>query len=141
MSSPTSRTLELLREEGWTAQVVERWNPHSRTRLDLFGCIDVIAVHPERGTLAVQACAVSSQAARVAKVMDEWRMRICLAAGWRVEVWAWGKRKKKRGGKAMRWHVTRTPITLDHDGLVKEVLSQVEVGSSSMTTEGAEHGC
>ena len=43
-SSPTQRSLKLLRDEGYTAQVVERWNPHARVRQDLFGVIDTAAM-------------------------------------------------------------------------------------------------
>jgi hypothetical protein len=34
MSTPTARTLELLRREGWLCQTVERYCPHSRRRID-----------------------------------------------------------------------------------------------------------
>ncbi len=30
MASPTSRTLALLKKEGWQAAIVEKWNPHAR---------------------------------------------------------------------------------------------------------------
>ena len=45
-STPTARTLATMRQEGWTVQVVERWNPHARIRQDLFGWADLLAVHP-----------------------------------------------------------------------------------------------
>ena len=94
--SPTSRTLKRLRAEGWTAEVTER----------LFRFIDVLAIHPERGTLAVQATSGSNLSARVAKIRAEPRALIWLHAGkghHRIQVWAWRKLKVKRGGKAIRW--------------------------------------
>jgi hypothetical protein len=109
--SPTARTLKLLREEGWTAQVVERWNAYATIRVDLFGGIDIVAIHPVRGILGVQACAVSSQSARMAKLLAEPKLREWVAAGGRLEVWGWGKRKVKRGGTATRWEVTRREVT------------------------------
>ncbi len=117
MSSPTSRTLELLRKEGWTAQVVERWNPHSKTRLDLFGGIDVLACKPLEGlhmisgrnVLGVQACAGASHSCRKAKLLSEKKMAIWLAAGGRLEVWSWSKRGPR--GKRKTWTVRREPIT------------------------------
>lgn len=98
MSSPTARTLAKLRAEGWTAAVVERWNPHVRIRQDLGGGIDVLAWKPRCGLhwpaqiLGVQACAGSGHAAHRAKLLAEPRMAIWLAAGGRLEIWSWAKR-------------------------------------------------
>ena len=39
-TSPTTLTLKHLREQGYTAEVVERWNPHARIRQDLFGIVE-----------------------------------------------------------------------------------------------------
>ena len=44
--SPTARTLALLRKQGYTAQVVERYCHYSHRRIDLFACIDVLALKP-----------------------------------------------------------------------------------------------
>ena len=65
MSSPTSRTLQVLRREGYLAAVAEKWNPHSRTRADLFGFADVLAVRAGAPVLAVQATSAGNHAARV----------------------------------------------------------------------------
>ena len=113
--SPTSRTLKRLRADGWTAAVTERWNHYARIRQDLFGFIDVLAIHPERGTLAVQATSGSNLSARVAKIATEPRALTWLYAGrghHMIEVWAWRKLKVKRGGKAVRWVPKTLRITL-----------------------------
>ena len=47
-------TLNALRELGYTAQVVERYDHYTRRRYDLFGCIDMIAIKPGV-VLAVQS--------------------------------------------------------------------------------------
>jgi hypothetical protein len=44
MSSPAQRTLQALRRDGYLAAVAEKWNAFSRTRADLFGFADVLAV-------------------------------------------------------------------------------------------------
>lgn len=88
--SPTARTLRRLRAEGWTAEVVERWNPHARVRNDLFGFVDVLAVR-DGVTLAVQATSGSNAAARVAKIGEHQNIGAVRKAGWRIEVWAWRK--------------------------------------------------
>ncbi len=90
MSSPTSRTLERLRADGWTAAVVEKWNPHARVRNDLFGFVDVLALR-DGVTLAVQATSGSNAAARVKKIAEAEHLAAVRAAGWRIEVWGWRK--------------------------------------------------
>lgn len=108
--SPTALTLKVLRSEGWEVGVVEKWNAHTRTRQDYLGCIDIIAVKGDQ-TLAIQACAVSSQTARMKKASATPGAAAWLAGGTRrFEVWGWGKRLLKRGGKAVMWHVTIRPV-------------------------------
>lgn len=92
MSSPTQRTLAALKAGGYTAQVVERWNPHARVRQDLFGFIDVLAIR-EGEVLGVQACAGSSASARVKKIEEHEHLPAVRKAGIRIEVHAWRKLK------------------------------------------------
>ena len=49
MTSPTQRSLAALRERGMLAEVVERWNPYTKTRKDLFGFVDIVAVLASTG--------------------------------------------------------------------------------------------
>jgi len=66
--SPTQRTLNLLRKEGYTAQVAEKFIVWTKRRIDLFGFIDVIALHPnKKGVLGVQTTSGSNLANRIAK--------------------------------------------------------------------------
>lgn len=136
MTSPTARTLATLRKEGWTAEVVEKWNPHAGPinpktkrpvggRKDLFGFADVLALKGDRGTLAVQACAMSGRAAHLAKLQAVPATLYAINAGWLVEVWAWRKVlvKTKRGTKVKRWAVERTTLTVTDSGLVVPVNS------------------
>lgn len=109
-TSPTSRTLAALRKDGWTAGVVEKWNAHMMIRQDYLGCIDIIAVRGAE-TLAIQACSVGDQTKRMAKAAATPGAAAWLAGGSRrFEVWGWGKRLVKRGGKAVRWHATVRPV-------------------------------
>jgi len=89
-ASPTQRTLQRLRADGWRAAVVERWNPHARVRHDLFGVVDVLAIR-DGETLAVQATSASNIAARVRKITESEALPDIRAAGWRFEVWGWRK--------------------------------------------------
>lgn len=115
MSSPTQRTLERCRREGWRAAVVERWNPHARVRHDLFGFADLVVLDGGPGLLAIQATSGSNVSARCEKLSTEVAdaVRAWLAAGLRCEVWGWRKVKVKRGGAATRWEVRRLRAFLD----------------------------
>ena len=104
MSSPTTRTLKLLRDRGYMAQVVERWCSFTKRRHDLFGIIDVLAIKDGK-TLAVQTTSGSGYSARLKKMLASDTLMPMLDAGWHVHLHGWRKVKVKRGGKAMRWEV------------------------------------
>lgn len=132
MTSPTQRSLKWLRDQGMTAEVVERWNPHAKVRHDLFGSIDIVALFdspmPPRmcdppafehcwcldqgRTIGVQATSGSNVSARIAKILAEPRMRLWIKCGNRLVVHGWRKLKVKRGGKAVRWELREEEITL-----------------------------
>lgn len=95
MSTPTSRSLAALRERGYTAQVVERWNPHARIRQDLFGFVDIIGIK-EGETLAVQTTSASNMAARIRKIAESEHVAAVRSAGWRIEVHGWRKNAAQR---------------------------------------------
>lgn len=90
-TSPTKRTLAECRKRGWVAQVVERWNPHAKVRVDLFGVIDLLVMGGGR-ILAIQACAGASHAARRDKVLAEPRARQWVELGGALELWSWSMR-------------------------------------------------
>lgn len=94
MSSPTQRTLALLRREGWRCAIVEKWNPHARIRQDLFGFIDILCIRGEE-TLAVQACNYSDVSKRIKKIEDADALADVRAAGWGIEVHGWHKVKNR----------------------------------------------
>ena len=90
--SPTQRSLEKLRAEGYLCQIVERWNPHARIRQDLFGIGDILAIR-EGETLLVQTTSRGNVAARVTKIQESEHLDKILAAGWKITVHGWGKLK------------------------------------------------
>jgi hypothetical protein len=90
--SPTQRSLEKLRAEGYLCQIVERWNPHARIRQDLFGIGDILAIK-EGETLLVQTTSRGNVAARVTKIQESEHLDKILAAGWKITVHGWGKLK------------------------------------------------
>jgi hypothetical protein len=95
--------LALLRADGWTAEVVERWVPGVNVRRDLFGFVDVLALRgPD--TLAVQVTTATNVSAHIHKIEDAPTLAAVRAAGWSIEVHGW----RKSGN---RWVVRREDIS------------------------------
>ncbi len=101
MGSPTVRTLKHLRDNGYVAEVVEKWNAFARIRQDLFGIIDVVAVKPGTvGVLGVQTTSYSNVSARIKKSMANKVLPVWVRAGNRFVVHGW--KKGVRGDSALR---------------------------------------
>ena len=92
--TPTLRSLALLREEGYTVAIVEKWNPHVRIRQDLFGFIDLLAIRKGE-TLAVQTTS-TGVSSRIKKIMESDYLPKVRDAGWRIVVHGWRKNSKGR---------------------------------------------
>jgi hypothetical protein len=90
MSSPTSRSLEDLRDRGYTAEVVEKWIPATRRRKDLFGFGDILALRPGEVTI-VQTTSDDNVAARISKIQEAEHLPAVRAAGVRILVHGWRK--------------------------------------------------
>lgn len=106
MSSPTARTLEELRRQGYTAAVVEHWNPWAKVRQDLYGFIDVLAIKTdEPGVLAIQTTTTGHVANRMEKAKASPNLGIWLACKNRFEVWGWAKRGAR--GERKTWTLDR----------------------------------
>ncbi len=90
-TSPTQRTLKALREDGWTAEVVEKWNPYARIRQDLFNFIDIVAIKEGFPICGIQVTA-SGASSRVAKILAAPEHRVWLLAGGKLLVHSWAKR-------------------------------------------------
>jgi len=92
--TPTARSLKLMRDRGYRAAVVEKWNPHAKIRQDLFGVIDVLGIQ-EGDTLAVQSTSYSNVASRIRKIEDSEALADIRAAGWSLHVHGWRKVKNR----------------------------------------------
>lgn len=91
-----ARSMKMLREQGYMAQVVEKWLPipGKKIRQDLFGFIDILAVHVTTGeVLAIQVTSRSggNVSARVKKIQDSDKVAPLLLARWKILIYAWGK--------------------------------------------------
>ena len=92
--TPTQRSLEYLREQGYLCEVVEKWNSFTKTRKDLWGWCDILAIR-EGEILAVQVTA-AGVSSRIKKIMESDTLPIVRKAGIRVEVHGWRKNVKGR---------------------------------------------
>jgi hypothetical protein len=112
MSSPTSRSLDLLRKEGFVPAVVERWNtfagpPDKKckecgknqvgVRQDLFGFADIIAINPQsKVVVLVQTTSGSNMSARRRKMAGIGEVLLCMTVGFKIEIHGWSKRANGR---------------------------------------------
>jgi hypothetical protein len=109
-ATPTQRTMDQLRKEGWMIGIVEKWNHFAKIRQDLFGFIDLVAVKNER-TIGVQACNDVDVSPRVNKILDLETANNWLAGGTReIQVWGWRKRGDR--GEQKFWAARVQPIVL-----------------------------
>jgi hypothetical protein len=93
-TSPTQRSLKVMRDAGYLCQVVEHWNQFAHIRQDLYGFIDVLCVKGE-DIVGVQATSGDNVAARVTKITEHenWPL-VCNAI--RIVVHGWRKNSKGR---------------------------------------------
>lgn len=103
--SPTQRSLKKLKADGYRAQVVEKWNPWSKTRKDLFDIVDILAMKEGCPLLAIQCTTTANLSARIAKAPES--VRVWLSTGNALEFWGW--RKQGPRGKRKTWTLTRRP--------------------------------
>jgi hypothetical protein len=112
--SPTARALAQLRKDGWLPAVVEKFNPGARVRQDLFGFIDIVAIHPSlQGVLGIQVTTNAHMSDRFTKMLAEPvrnRVWAWLWASNAVEIWGYAKTGPR--GKRKTWTLTRRPVTL-----------------------------
>lgn len=101
--SPTQRTLKAMREQGRLCGIVERFNAHAGKfgkRQDLFGFIDIIALDPIDGVVAIQSCGqgfsdhIKKMTEETQEMLYEWLRHA------KVELWGW---RKVKIGRAERW--------------------------------------
>lgn len=116
--SPTARSLKYLRDKGYTAAVVEKWNPHARIRQDFCGFADIIAFKgwntdgSEQGcTYAIQSTTTGNISKRLEKIVQSvpaliWQR--CEGRGVIIHGWS----KKGPRGKRKVWTLTERYVYL-----------------------------
>jgi hypothetical protein len=88
--SPTQLSLRWLRDRLYTAQVVERWNPHARIRQDLFGWCDIIALGGNK-IVGIQTTSRANVWARGSKILESKEARDWLLCDGEIRVHGWDK--------------------------------------------------
>lgn len=102
--SPTQRSLAHMRSQGATVCVVEHWNPFSKTRQDMFGILDLVALL-DGETIGIQTTSGSNVSARVAKITASEHLPALRRAGWRLLVHGW---RKNAAGK---WQLREVDVS------------------------------
>lgn len=119
--TPTQRTLKAMRDKGRICGIVERFQQYGGkfgVRQDLFGFIDIIAIDAEEGIVAIQSTGMdwSGHVKKIfskEEIVSEWLKHSPL------ELWAWRKVKKVKGGKAMIWKPRIGDFYLNKNGELK----------------------
>ena len=103
MTSRLERTTAILRQENIKYWKVEYRNTWAGKTIDLFNIVDILAL--DGGFLGIQVCGSGDYMEHVRKLRDDEaeNTRAWLESGGRLEIHAWRKVKKVRGGKAMVW--------------------------------------
>jgi hypothetical protein len=120
MTSPTQRSLKVMREAGFHCEIVEHFNSFTKQRKDLLGFADLLCLKPGEPPTLVQVTAAGS-AARVKKILAEPRAKLALECGFRILVHGWRKLAayKQDGSRAARdrWEPKVVLVELeDFDG-------------------------
>lgn len=110
-TSPCARSMAALRKLGYTVAVVERWNAYVKIRQDLFGFIDLVAIHPDqKGVLGIQATSQTNVSKRVKKCLESPHFKTWIRAGNGFCVDGWVKKGAK--GKRQLWEVSQRWLNL-----------------------------
>lgn len=87
------------------AEIVEKFNSFTKTRKDLWGIIDILAIRRDE-VLGVQTTSWANVSARVKKITDSEHIGAIREAGIRVVVHGW-----KKNPKTNRWEVREVDLS------------------------------
>ncbi len=110
--SPTARSLQRMRKEGWKVCVVEKWIPQMRRRIDAYGFGDILGHRlGTTGATLVQSTTDSHLNARLDKILAIPEAKGWLRCGNRIETHGWGKKGAR--GKRKIWTLRCIEVTLE----------------------------
>lgn len=99
MTSPTKKSLDRLRKDGYLVEITEHWNPHAGVRNDLWGFCDLLAIKGKE-IIAIQVTSQSNMQARVDKILKHKNYLPVKNSGIKIMVHGWAKGKD---GKRIIW--------------------------------------
>ena len=105
------QSLNLLRKQGYTVEITEKWNQFARIRQDMLGFIDLVAVSAtDPITIAVQTTVMGSMTARLAKIRTLPKAATWVSSPYRklyIHGWALrGARGKRKTWTCKEWELT-----------------------------------
>ncbi len=80
-----------MRNGGWTVAIVEKMNPVTKLKNDLFGFADILAMREGDTPLLIQTTTAQHMLERAQKIKDEPRAALAVRAGFAIEVHGWRK--------------------------------------------------
>lgn len=92
-----------MRDQGYTAEVVERFNSFTKRRNDLFGFIDILCIRKGE-VVGVQTTSAGHVSDRKKKILEHENAQAVLDSGIRIIVHGWEKKNN-------RWQVKEVEIT------------------------------
>ena len=101
-ATPTQKSLEYCRKQGWETDKAEYWNAFARVRKDLFNFVDLVALNG--AITAIQTTSTSNMSARKNKILGLPAAKKWLECGGKIEIHGWSKNKSKR------WEIKITSI-------------------------------
>ena len=112
MRSPTQRSIELLKSQGYTVYIAEHYNAFAKIRRDLFGFIDIVALHPnKKGVLGIQTTTGTNLSARIKKAQMLTAFNLWLSCGNAVEFHGWRKLVTGKVQKTWQPNIVRIDLS------------------------------
>lgn len=99
----TQKSLALIRDHNFTAEVVEKWIMGANIRKDLFGLIDIIAIARGR-VLGIQSTGINGRKEHQQTILGHENTVKWLESGAELLQISWDKKLIKKGGSAFRYH-------------------------------------
>jgi hypothetical protein len=92
--TPTQNSLDMLRKGGYKVAIVEHWNSFTRTRQDMFGFVDLVALG-DGYTIYVQSTSYTNISARVKKITEHENLAAVRKGNNKIHVHGWRKVKNR----------------------------------------------
>mgnify|MGYP003147672179 CR=1 FL=1 len=109
MGSPTQRSLQLMRSEGYISCVVERYIAPIKQRKDFLGFIDILCLRPdEKGMVGIQSTSGTNFRSRLKKALQLDTLDLFINNGNIFEVHGWAKKGPRN--KRKTWQCRRLRI-------------------------------